>query len=863
MPTYTQANRPVRISTPLGQDVLLVKSLTGGERLGQPFQYDLVLASEGHELDYKKLIGQNVTVFVDKEGKEPRFFNGFISRFAQTKYEQKLAEYHATIVPWLWFLTRSSDCRIFQSKTIPEILKQVFDDHGFSDIIDRLHGSYRKWDYCVQYRETAYDFVSRLMEEEGIYYYFKHEKDKHTLVLCDSPASHKQFGGYEELLYRPSSASVQETLWTWVVQHEVQPGGYATTDFDFTTPRKGSLAANSLDRGHSHGQFEKFDYLGEQSPFNEGERYSKLRLEELQAQHETYSGEGDARGACTGVRFVLKGHPRKEFEKEYLTTGVEYLIRANPLGTGSEQGEAFEYNARMTAMLLEEQFRAPRITPKPLVHGPQTAIVVGPKGEKIYTDEYGRVKVQFHWDRRGNKDENSSCWVRVSQGWAGKPQGKNWGDMAIPHIGDEVIVECLEGDPDRPIITGRVYNQANMPPMELPTNKHKRAWCDDYGNELIFDATPGDEHIVLRSPHHNSGITLGRSSTTFTESNAMAATYGDNLNWKLGCNMDVTVGAYAGVTFGGTVAGVIGASYAFNVAAQCSANFGPQFAASAGIKYEKKDSDFFNICEGHVVISAGKVLNLVGGAGPKNGTSILSADDDTFELSVGEPMNVQPVSYAKSVIAGNVLAAIFPLAAGLSLGFAGGFVNEYNAEGDDQAKTRNKQIALETTAAVCEALSIVSLILAFLRAKKELTSTAAVFHNDCDARLRLEKNGTASLYGKTAVNVHFADKGFLQADKDAIKLAHVDGEVIILSGTNGVKIAKGGAMTITGPSVKIAGSFDVDDGALEVMGPPKPIVNPVTAAAAKTTATNGKLKGKRVRVKVAMKANQAASTLLP
>src|SRR5882672_8244107 len=238
MPTYKQADRPIRIKTPLGEDVLLVGSLTGSERLGRPFQYDLVLFSEDHELDYKKIIGQNVTVFVEKEGAEPRYFNGFIGRFSQTNYEQDLAEYHAVVVPWLWFLTRSSDCRIFQNKTIPDILKQVFQDHGFSDVVDRLQSSYRTWDYCVQYRETAFDFVSRLMEEEGIYYFFKHETDKHSLVLCDSPASHRQFGGYEDLLYRPASKTVQETLWTWTVQREIQPGGYATTDFDFTTPRK-------------------------------------------------------------------------------------------------------------------------------------------------------------------------------------------------------------------------------------------------------------------------------------------------------------------------------------------------------------------------------------------------------------------------------------------------------------------------------------------------------------------------------------------------------------------------------------------------------------------------------------------------
>jgi type VI secretion system secreted protein VgrG len=915
MPEHKQANRPVRIRTPLGEDALLVRSLTGSERLGRPFQYNLVLLSEDHELDYKKIIGQNVTVFVDKGDKEPRYFNGYISRFAQTKYERKLAEYDAVVVPWLWFLTRSSDCRIFQNKTIPEILKQVFQDHGFSDMIDRLHGTYRKWDYCVQYRESAFDFVSRLMEEEGIYYFFKHETDRHSIVLCDSPASHKQFGGYEDLLYRPSSGSVQETLWSWVVAHEVQPGGYATTNFDFTKPRRTSLANSALDRSHGQSQFEQFDYLGEQSPFNEGERYSKLRLEERQAEHETYSGEGDARGVCTGVRFTLKGHPRKEFEKEYLTTGADYAIRSDPLEPSAEKGDEFDYQAKLTAMPLEEQFRAPRVTPKPIVYGPQTAIVVGPEGEKIYTDQYGRVKVHFHWDRHGLADENASCWIRVSQGWAGKPKGQNWGDMAIPHIGDEVIVECLEGDPDRPIITGRVYNQSNMAPMGLPTNKHKRVWADDFGNEMVFDATPGDEHILLRSPHHNSGITLGRSATGYTESNTTGVTLGDTATCTLGAGVTLTAGGTLAATVGTSIAGVLGFNAAINVGPQLGMNIGPQFTFTRGIKYESSWDDDYKICDKNYIISAGGVLNLVGGSGPQNGSSIIYANDDKIELTVGDAVTVTPAAHAASIKNLNILSIVCFLAATGVMAGAAGYVDSYNPDpnedapdpsksdmenkaedakkvedysnlsavgkkaADDKAvadkaakddkhlqrqtDSLNKQAGFETAAGVAFAAGCLSMLKSYLVARSERMETPISSHTaDAAAtRLQLDRTGMAVLDADSEVSLLGNErKALIKVGGTAkiIKIENQNGDISIMAGTSEIKIVKSGAITISGNTV-VKGKLDVADGALSVAGVAVPAVSDLASVVAKMKAADAKDKAAKKVVKL----HAAVKTKIP
>jgi type VI secretion system secreted protein VgrG len=501
MPDYKQGRRPVRISTPVGEDALLFRKLVGREELGRPFQYEVTLLSEQHEIAYKDIIGKNVTIGVDKGDDQPRFFNAFVSRFAQTNYERRLVEYRATLVPWLWFLTRSADCRIFQAMTIPEILIQVFKDHGFSEVQNRLHNEYRTRDYCVQYRETAFNFVSRLMEQEGIYYFFKHENGKHTLVLCDTIGSHLEFPGYETLhfLMGKDTPTSRETIWDWVEQHEVQPGGYSVRNYDFKNPRKDSLASTFLDRGHAASAFEQFDYLGELDGDCDAERYSRLRSEQLQVGHALYTGEGDARGVCPGVRFTLKGHPRKDFEQEYLTVGAQFRIESDPFETAQEANNNFIYEASFSAIPSAEAFRCQSTASRPIIQGPQTAVVVGPSGEEIHTDKYGRVKVHFHWDRYGKADENSSCWVRVAQVWA----GKKWGSVYTPRIGQEVMVEFLEGDPDRPIITGRVYNEVAMPPYDLPANKTISTTKSNSSkggkgfNEIRFEDKKDSEQIFI------------------------------------------------------------------------------------------------------------------------------------------------------------------------------------------------------------------------------------------------------------------------------------------------------------------------------------------------------------------------------
>ena len=499
----TQKHREIAIATPLGEDVLLLTGMTGIEQLGRPFNYELDMLSENHQIKFEDIIGQNVTVRIQLTKDKARYFNGYVSRFTQTPGSHRLAKYQATVVPWLWFLTRTSDCRIFQEMTAPDIIKKVFRDHGFTDFQDNLSGSYHKWEYCVQYRETDFSFVSRLMEQEGIYYYFEHQDSKHLLVLADSVNSHEPYPSYEQISYRPPDKSVSsdEIISTLTVETSVQPCLYSLNDFDFKNTKKDLQTRAKIAREHAAADFEIYDYPGEYTESGDGENYARTRIEELQSQYELIKAVSDSRGICTGYNFTLAEYPRQDRNKKYLITSANYTIDSDDFDSSAHGGGKTTYSCSFAAIDAAQPFRTLRTTPKPSIPGPQTAIIVGPSGEEIYTDEYGRVKVQFHWDRYGKADENSSCWIRVAQVWA----GKKWGAMYIPRIGQEVIIEFLEGDPDRPIITGRVYNGQAMPPYDLPSEKTKSTLKSNSSkggqgfNEIRFEDKKNNEQIFVHA----------------------------------------------------------------------------------------------------------------------------------------------------------------------------------------------------------------------------------------------------------------------------------------------------------------------------------------------------------------------------
>src|SRR6266852_3446699 len=504
---YTQEQRLMSIKSPLGKDTLLLHSFSGHEGMSQLFHFSADFLSENHSISFKDIVGKQVTLQVQHHGDDQRHWNGFVSRFACVGGDNRFSYYRAEIVPWVWFLTRTADCQIFQQKTIPEIIKKVFQDHGFQDFQDRTQGSYPQREYVVQYRETAYNFVSRLMEEYGIFYFFEHDQNTHKLIFADKPQVHKNCPVQYKVRfnYTPGATVLHEDVVdNWGAEQELRPGKYALTDYNFQTPNT-SLMANVQTVAEIGGntKYEIYDYPGIHTKKSEGDTTTKVRMEEEEALHHLITGSGNCRSFASGYKFHLDEHSRQDMNGDFLLTEVSHSASVGDSYSGSAAGSQETYTNHFTCIPFAVPYRPQRLTPKPIVQGPQTAVVVGPAGEEIYPDKYGRVKVQFFWDRLGKKDENSSCWVRVSQPWA----GKNWGSINIPRIGQEVIVEFLEGDPDRPIITGRVYNDEQMPPYALPDNMTRTTFLSRSTkgggsanfNELRFEDKKGSEQIFLNA----------------------------------------------------------------------------------------------------------------------------------------------------------------------------------------------------------------------------------------------------------------------------------------------------------------------------------------------------------------------------
>ena len=486
------------------------------ERLSEPYHFDVSVVSERDDVGADLLLGQPVTVKVMLPGgKGARPFNGLVTRFVrtgeqtlgQTQTARQLYRYQLRLQPWLWFLSRTADCRIFQNQTVKDIFEAVVKGHGFSDYKLQLTGEYQPMDYCVQYRETDLNFLSRLLEAAGIFYFFEHQDGKHIMVLADDGSAFKTAAGYDKVPFvkAQSGRTTTDSIDSWSVEQVVQPGVFATTDYNFETPNQSLLQSVSRSRPYAHSGFEVFDFPAE-PPVLQGTgvgHVAKLRLDEAQAAYERYHGaSSDCCGLRTGAKFKLTGHPQDSFNTpDYAIVGTEHTIMSNQYASGG--GGDHGMTVAIEAIDAKTRFRPARITPKPSIQGAQTAVVVGPSGEEIYTDKYGRVKVQFPWDRYGKQDENSSCWMRVAQVWA----GKNWGAMHIPRIGQEVLVSFLEGDPDRPIITGRVYNAALMPPYALPDNKTQSGIISrsslngstDNFNEIRFEDKKGGELLNVQA----------------------------------------------------------------------------------------------------------------------------------------------------------------------------------------------------------------------------------------------------------------------------------------------------------------------------------------------------------------------------
>jgi type VI secretion system secreted protein VgrG len=498
---FTQAGRALRMDSPLGQDAVLVRAVSGQEVVSQLFRFQLDLLSEDDALPFDGIVGKNVSLHIETLDSE-RGLNGFISRFSQGGHDERFTYYRAEMVPWLWFLTRTAGCRIFQRQTAPDIIKKIFDDRGFRDYDLRLYNAYRQREYCVQYRETDFNFVSRLMEEEGICYFFEHTQDgsKHTLVLADDAAAHKPCPGQPKARcdFAAGGRRKEDLITEWRAEQEYRPGAWAHTDYNFETPST-SLMVTVKDEG----QYEIYDYPGVYMKKGDGDQLAKKRLQETLAFKSRATGKSNCRCFGAGSVVEVTDHYRHDMNQKWMLTAVYHQLSMGGAYSSGVTDEGFVCMNTFEAIPASVLFRPVRATPKPTVQGCQTAVVVGPAGEEIYPDKYGRVKVQFHWDREGKRNEDSSCWIRVSQPWA----GKGFGGIQIPRIGQEVIVDFLEGDPDQPIIVGRVYHAESMPPWSLPDQKVVSGFKSNSTkggggyNEFSMNDTKGNELITIHGQY--------------------------------------------------------------------------------------------------------------------------------------------------------------------------------------------------------------------------------------------------------------------------------------------------------------------------------------------------------------------------
>jgi type VI secretion system secreted protein VgrG len=582
---------------------LSVALFEGTEGISELFAFQLDITSTDAGIEPDSAVGAKSTLTIATEGQTPRYVSGIVSRFELGEQTEKTAVYRATLVPSMFRLLYRHDSRIFQEKRVDEIIQEVFSDAGIDNFRLALHETYATREYCVQYRESDWAFLSRLMEEEGIFYFFEHEDGAHTLVMADTHSAHAPIPAPDKIPFRPPLGAMArgESISRFVFGRELRPGKVAMTDFNFKKPMLSLMSSAS---GDADADLEVYDYPGKFDLPDSGDAVAKVRLGEWEASRRWGGGDGGSARFAPGSLFELTEHPRGSANRAYLITRVHHQGVAPQMGDTRDITQS--YRNRFEVIHDDVPFRPVRRTPRPAVRGVQTAIVTGPSGEEVYVDEHGRVKVQFHWDRKGKKDEKSSCWIRVSQAWA----GAGWGGMIIPRVGHEVIVDFIEGDPDRPIITGRVYHGMNVPPYPLPAEKTKSSLRsssspgNNGSNEIRFEDKAGSEEIFLhgekdwniiiehdktQSIGNDEELTVGHDRKKKVARNQSedvgkdkSINVGSNHIEVIGSNEAQTIGANATKTVGGAFIASIGAAASVSVGAAVTVNVGGKLAVGVG-----------------------------------------------------------------------------------------------------------------------------------------------------------------------------------------------------------------------------------------------------------------------------------------
>jgi type VI secretion system secreted protein VgrG len=662
----TQDNRLLAVYTTLAKDFLLINRLSASEGLSQLFSFDVELLHEETEpgfeatvIDPTQIIGKPMMITVDQRDGTFRELTGIVSRFSQGSRDIRFSYYYAKIVPHVWVLTQKFQSRIFQNLSVPDILRKIFD--GF-EVSWQIQGVSNKRNYCVQYRESDFDFASRLMEEEGIYYYFEHKDGKHKMVVANTPQSHPDCPSKNRIPYFIDVTRQAEdfisSINNWRTDFQLQTGKVTLWDYNFQLPtRKLDKEEPSIFSVGDNQKLELYDFPGGygrkyDSEFSlaesDKETAAKIMMESLDARYKVISGAGDCSAMTAGYRFELFNHPHSEFNGQYVITSLQHETEQNPSYVSDDNIEE-PYKNSFTCIAHGSQsppFRPLRKTPKPVVHGSQTAFVVGPAGEEIFTDKYGRVKVQMHWDRDGQVNESSSCWVRVAQTWA----GNKWGTMFIPRIGMEVLVHFLEGDPDQPIITGCVYNPQTMPPYTLPDEKTKSTIKSNSSkggggfNEFRFEDKKGSEQIFIHAEKnqdirvkndcmetilHDRHLIVENDQYEKVKKDKHLKVIGDH-NEKI----DGSISVHAGVDFEEKA----GMKFAVDAGTEIHLKSGTSLTLETGTSLTLKvGGNFININSGGIFIKGTMVFINSGGAAGAGSGSNPEAPKEPKEADRAEP----------------------------------------------------------------------------------------------------------------------------------------------------------------------------------------------------------------------------------
>lgn len=616
MAHYSQRMRPVELQIEdCPTDQLLLAGIELTEEISRPFTAKLELLSSEPTIRAEDVLGRRATIRISLGSDEPRFIHGIISHFAKDGRDHTFSRYQAQVVPWIWLLSYSRDNRIFQNQTAPQIVEALLYELGFRDFRFDLTARYPTLSYCVQYRESGLNFISRLLEEFGIHYYFEHTAQIHTLILSDASSDNPTCPGgsgrvrYEEV---EGHAQLAEAIHRFRSRTEVRSGRYSANDFNPEAPFSPPLDVGVEGRSN----LEVFEYPGRYENREDGESLARIHLQELEMDRTVGEGTGTTPWLQAGYRFELTNHFDPELNRSYVLTRVRHTLRQTSF-QGDGGSPEVTYTNEFGCIPDDVPFRPARTSEKPVILGTQTAIVVGKPGEEIWVDDMGRVKVQFHWDRLGRHDENSSCWIRVAHAIA----GKGWGAVSIPRIGQEVLVAFLNGDPDRPIIVGGVYNAEQVVPYLLPENQTQtglksrstKSGSQENYNELRFEDAKGKEELVLHAERDHRMVVEHDSSTDVGHD--QSESIGNNRTISVTTSDTVSVGGDRSLSIGGNESISVGGNRTVQVAANAISNVGANSAETVSANKVVQAGANISLGSGQAVqIQAGTAISIQCGA---------------------------------------------------------------------------------------------------------------------------------------------------------------------------------------------------------------------------------------------------------